>query len=150
MCLLLGVLRSGYYRYRRNRCDNTNDSVHQELIDFVKEIAAKSTYTFGSRRMRKALNALGYPIGRRKTCSLMREAKVMVRYRKKYKVTTNSNHKKPLFENVLNRDFSPRAPDRAYVSDITYLSTQAGWLYLAVVIDLFSRKVTWLHKSLLV
>ena len=148
MCLLLGVLRSGYYRYRRNRCDNPNDLMHQELINFVKEIAAKSTYTFGSRRMRKALNALGYPIGRRKTRSLMKEAKVIVRYRKKYKVTTHSNHKKPIFENVLNRDFSPCALDRAYVSDITYLSTQEGWLYLAVVIDLFSRKVVgWSMSS---
>lgn len=71
----------------------------------------------------------------------MQEANVIVRYRKKYKVTTNSNHKKPVFENVLNRAFSPSAPDRAYVSDITYIWTQEGWLYLAVVIDLFSRKV---------
>ncbi|WP_438357004.1 IS3 family transposase [Legionella jamestowniensis] len=148
MCLLLGVLRSGYYRYRRNRCDNPQDPVHQEMIDFVKEIAEKSTYTFGSRRMRKALNVLGYPVGRRKTQSLMKEAGIMVRYRKKYKLTTNSKHKKPVFENVLNRNFSPSAPDRAYVSDITYLSTQEGWLYLAVVIDLFSRKVVgWSMSS---
>ena len=148
MCLLLGVLRSGYYRYRRNQQNNPNDPIHQEMLDFVKEIAEKSTYTYGSRRMRKALNALGYPVGRRKTQSLMKEAGVIVRYRKKYKVTTNSKHKKPVFENVLNRDFSPSAPDRAYVSDITYLSTQEGWLYLAVVIDLFSRKVVgWSMSS---
>lgn len=148
MCLLMGVLRSGYYRYRCNRFDNPEDPVHQEMIDFVNEIAEKSTYTFGSRRMRKALNALGYPVGRRKTQSLMKEAGIMVRYRKKYKVTTNSQHKKPVFENVLNRDFSPSAPDRAYVSDITYLPTQEGWLYLAVVIDLFSRKVVgWSMSS---
>lgn len=91
--------------------------------------------------MQKALNALGYPVGRRKTRSLMKEACVMVRYRKKYKVTTTSNHKKPVFGNVLNREFLPAAPAQAYVSDITYLWTQEGWLYLAVVIDLFSRKV---------
>jgi putative transposase len=72
----------------------------------------------------------------------------MVRYRKKYKVTTHSKHKKPLFENVLNREFSPAAPDRAYVSDITYIWTQEGWLYLAVVIDLFSRKIVgWSMSS---
>ncbi|QBS09004.1 IS3 family transposase [Legionella israelensis] len=148
MCLLLGVLRSGYYRYRRNRHGKPSDPLHQEMIDFVKDIAEKSTYTFGSRRMRKALNALGYPVGRRKTQSLMKEAGVMVRYRKKYKITTNSRHKKPVFENVLSRDFSPSAPDRAYVSDITYLSTQEGWLYLTVVIDLFSRKVVgWSMSS---
>ena len=67
---------------------------------------------------------------------------------KKYKVTTKSNHKKPVFENVLNRNFTPSEPDRAYVSDITYVSTQEGWLYLAVVIDLFSRKVVgWSMSS---
>lgn len=141
MCLLMGVLRSGFYRYRRNIRNKPIDPEHQEILDFVKEIAEKSTYTYGNRRMQKALNALGYPVGRRKTRSLMKEANVMVRYRKKYKVTTNSNHKKPVFENVLNREFAPAAPDQAYVSDITYLWTQEGWLYLAVVIDLFSRKV---------
>jgi putative transposase len=148
MCLLLGVLRSGYYRYLRNRSDIPSDPIHQEMIDFVKEISEKSRHAFGSRRMRKALNALGYPVGRRKARSLMQEAGVMVRYRKRYKVTTNSNHKKLVFENVLNRQFYPVAPDCAYVSDITYLPTQEGWLYLAVVIDLFSRKVVgWSMSS---
>lgn len=64
------------------------------------------------------------------------------------KVTTNSKHKKPLFENVLNRQFTVAGPDQAYVSDITYIHTQEGWLYLAVVIDLFSRKVVgWSMSS---
>jgi putative transposase len=147
MCRLLGVLRSGYYHYRQQHKD-MRDPVRQEMLDFVKEIAEKSDYSFGSRRMRNALNALGYPVGRRKTRSLMKEACVIVRYRKKYKVTTNSKHTKPVFDNVLNREFSPAAPDRAYVSDITYLYTQEGWLYLAVVIDLFSRKVVgWSMSS---
>ncbi len=84
---------------------------------------------------------MGYPVGRRKTRSLMREAQVFVRYRKKYKVTTNSGHKQPVFENVLNRQFQIIEPDRAYVSDITYIWTHEGWLYLTVMIDLFSRKV---------
>jgi putative transposase len=141
MCLLMGVLRSGFYRYRRNNRNKPVNPEHQEMLNFVKEIAEKSTYTYGNRRMQRALNALGYPVGRRKTRSLMKEAGVMVRYRKKYKVTTKSDHKKPVFENVLNREFTPATPDQAYVSDITYLWTQEGWLYLAVVIDLFSRKV---------
>ena len=83
MCLLLGVLRSGYYRYRRNQQDNPKGLVHQKLIDVIKKIAEKSIYTYGSRRMKKALNALGYAIGRRKTQGLMKEAGVLVRYRKK-------------------------------------------------------------------
>jgi putative transposase len=148
MCLLLGVLRSGYYHYRKNRYHKPVAPEHQALLGFVKEISDKSKQTYGSRRMEKALNALGYPVGRNKTKELMKEAGVMVRYRKKYKVTTHSKHKKPLFENVLNREFSPAAPDRAYVSDITYVWTQEGWLYLAVVIDLFSRKIVgWSMSS---
>lgn len=120
MCLLMGVLRSGYYHYRKNCHNKPVDPEHQDMLDFVKQIAEKSDFSYGSRRMQRALNALGYPVGRSKTRSLMREANVIVRYRKKYKVTTNSNHKKPVFENVLNREFSPQAPDRAWVSDITY------------------------------
>jgi len=148
MCLLMGVLRSGYYHYRKNRYNKPVDPEHQEMLGFVKEISDKSKQTYGSRRMQRALNALGYPVGRNKAKKLMKEAGVMVRYRKKHKVTTNSNHKKPLFENVLNREFSPIAPDRAYASDITYVWTQEGWLYLAVVIDLFSRKVVgWSMSS---
>ena len=71
-----------------------------------------------------------------------------VRRRRKYKVTTNSNHQQPVFDNVLSRDFDAQKPDQAYVSDITYIWTQEGWLYLAVVIDLFSRKVVgWSMSS---
>ena len=71
----------------------------------------------------------------------MQKAGVQVKYRKKYKVTTDSNHKQPVFENKLNRQFDVARSDQVYVSDITYIWTQEGWLYLAVVIDLFSRKV---------
>jgi len=78
----------------------------------------------------------------------MREADVQVRHREKYKVTTNSNHKRPVFENRLNRQFDVAAPNQIYVGDITYIWTREGWLYLAVVIDLFSRKVVgWSMRS---
>jgi len=78
----------------------------------------------------------------------MRKAGVQVRHRKKYKVTTNSNHKLPLFENVLDRQFDVSGPDQVYASDVTYIWTQEGWLYLAVVIDLYSRKVVgWSMSS---
>jgi Transposase and inactivated derivatives len=78
----------------------------------------------------------------------MKEADVSVRRRRKYKVTTNSDHQQPVFDNVLSRDFDAQKPDQAYVSDITYIWTQEGWLYLAVVIDLFSRKVVgWSMSS---
>lgn len=141
MCRLMGINRNSYYSYQRRQKHRPDDPKHPELLEWIKKVAEASQYTYGGRRMRKALNALGYPIGLKKTKRLMKEAGVFVRYRKKYKVTTNSNHKKPLFENILDRQFSVAGPDQAYVSDITYINTQEGWLYLAIVIDLFSRKV---------
>lgn len=147
MCQLLGVKRSGFYNYQKNN-NKPKDPLNDELIDWIKKISESSDYSYGLRRIKKSLNALGYPIGKNKTKRLMLEAGVYVKYRKKYKVTTNSNHKKPIFENVLNRQFSIDKPNKAYVSDITYIWTQEGWLYLAVVIDLFSRKVVgWSMSS---
>lgn len=141
MCQLLGVTRQSFYSYQKRLKHKPEDPLHNDLIEWVKKIAESSHYCYGSRRMRKALNALGYPIGRRKTQSLMKEAGVFVRYRKRYKVTTNSKHKQPVYENILNRQFHRTKPNDAYVSDITYIWTQEGWLYLAVVMDLFSRKI---------
>lgn len=141
MCQLLSVTRSGYYGYERRNSGRTIDFYRREMLEAVQDIARASDDTYGSRRMRKALNILSYPVGRDKARRLMVEAGVQVKRRKKYKVTTNSDHKQPLFENVLDRKFEVAQPDCVYVGDITYLWTQEGWLYLAVVIDLFSRKV---------
>jgi putative transposase len=148
MCRLLGVRRNSYYGYMKRQSNKPNDPERQELLEWVKKIAESSLYSYGSRRMKNALNALGYPVGRNKARRLMKEANVLVRYRRKYKVTTNSNHKKPVFENVLNQQFSVPRPNCAYVSDRTYVWTQEGWLYLAVVLDLYSRKVVgWSMSS---
>lgn len=121
MCRLLGVKRSCYYSFqKRHSLRSFTDPLREELLEWVHKIAESSGQSYGSRRMRKALNALGYDVGRCKTRSLMREAGVRARSRKKYKVTTNSNHKQPIFENKLDRQFKVLQPDRAYVSDITY------------------------------
>ena len=141
MCQVLGVTRQCYYQYRRNRENNPVDPEHQEMLRLIKEVAKASDDTYGSRRMKKALNALGFPISRNKARKLMKEAGVHVRHRKKYKVTTNSNHKQPVFDNLVQRQFDVLEADQVYVADITYIWTQEGWLYLAVVIDLYSRKV---------
>jgi putative transposase len=77
----------------------------------------------------------GYYRHLNKAKKLMKEAGVLVKRRKKFKVTTDSNHAKPLFDNILNCDFAPKGPDQAYVQDMTYICTQEGWLYLAKVID---------------
>ncbi len=141
MCRLLGVTRSGYYGYQQRHGDREDDLYHLELQEAVRDLAKASDYSYGSRRMKKALNLLSYPASRNKARKLMKEAGVQVKHRKKYKVTTNSNHKQPVFDNVLNRQFNVAQPDQVYVGDITYLWTQEGWLYLAVVIDLYSRKI---------
>ncbi len=148
MYQLMGVTRQGFYSYQKRLKHRPEDPLHNELIEWVKKIAESSHYCYGSRRMRKALNALGYPVGRRKTQSLMKEAEVFVRYRKRYKVTTNSKHKQPVYENILNRQFYRIKANDAYGTDITYVWTQEGWLYLAVVMDLFSRKIVgWSMSS---
>ena len=148
MCRLLGVNRNGYYQYWRRRDNRSPDPKHQERLDVMQEVAKASDHSYGSRRMKKAMSDLGFPMSRYQARRLMKTAGVQVRYRKKYKVTTNSNHKQPIFENVLDRQFAVSQPDQVYVSDITYVWTQEGWLYLAVVIDLFSRKVVgWSMSS---
>jgi putative transposase len=147
-CQVLGVSRNGYYNYQASVANKSDDPEHQEMLEWVKDIAESSGYSYGSRRMKKALNALSFPVGRYKARKLMREAGVQVRHRKKFKVTTNSNHEQPVFDNLLARQFDVPQPDQAYVADITYIWTQEGWLYLAVVIDLYSRKVVgWSMSS---
>ena len=146
MCQLLSVKRSGFYDYLKNRI-NKKIELESELIDWIKKISESSHFFYGSRRMTKALNALGYRIGRRKTRRLMKVAHIFVRYRKKYKVTTNSNHQRPIYENVLQRQCTVDHPNKVYVSDITYIWTQEGWLHLTVMMDLFSRRIVGWHMS---
>lgn len=148
ICRVFKVKRNGYYSYQLRKRDKPDDPAHQEMLDWVEKIAKASNDCYGSRRMKEALNVLGYRVSRSKARKLMLEASVHVRHRRKYKVTTNSKHNLPVFENHLNRQFTVERPDQAYVSDITYIWTQEGWLYLAVVIDLFSRKVVgWSMSS---
>ncbi|MEJ1340411.1 MAG: IS3 family transposase [Candidatus Sedimenticola sp. (ex Thyasira tokunagai)] len=84
-CHVLGVSRNGYYRYQRVQMSRPDDPVHQEMLEWVVDIAKSSDYTCGSRRMKEALNVLGYPVNRDKARNLMREANIQVRQRKKYK-----------------------------------------------------------------
>ncbi len=104
MCQLMGVNRSAYYDYVRYAGNQINARFYEEMLETVRGVAKVSNDT-------KALNALCYPIGRWKARSLMREAGVQVRHRKKYKVTTDSNHKQLVFENRLNRQFDVANPN---------------------------------------
>ncbi|MBA6379170.1 MULTISPECIES: IS3 family transposase [unclassified Colwellia] len=141
MCRVLGIKSNNYYSYQKRKAQRPIDTTHQEMLEWVKDIAKFSDNTYGERRIQKALNALSFPVSRRKTAQLMKEANVWVRYKKKYKVTTNSEHNKPVYANELEQDFDVQQPNQAWVQDITYIWTSEGWLYLAIVIDLYSRKV---------
>lgn len=147
-CQVLGVTRNGYYQHRKRLSNKPDDPAHQEMLEWVKDIAESADHAYGSRRIKKALNALSYPVSRSKARKLMREAGVQARQRKKYKVTTNSNHSQPAFDNLLMRGFDVAQPDRVYAADVTYIWTPESWLYLAVVIDLCSRRVVgWSMSS---
>jgi len=140
LCRLLGVSRGGFYDYLR-RQGRSPDPERAEMLACVRRLAEASDHTYGSRRMAKGLRALGYPVGRYQARGLMREAGEWVRYRRRYRVTTDSRHGHPVFPNRLARNFTVTAPNRVWASDISYVWTREGWLYLAVVIDLYARKV---------
>jgi transposase InsO family protein len=107
----------------------------------MKALFVASRESLGSRTMMKNLRAEGFEIGRERTRTLMKALNLKVKIKRQYKVTTDSKHRFPVAENVLNRRFSPQAPNQVWGTDITYLWTQEGWIYLAVVIDLYSRRV---------
>lgn len=101
----------------------------------------KSRKTYGSRRLVKALKAEGHKVGRFRVRRLMEELKLEVRYPKRFKVTTDSNHSLEVAPNTLNRQFNPIKPNEVWTTDISYVWTLEGWMYVAVVIDLYSRQV---------
>ena len=149
-CQVLGVSRQGYYHYNKVTTNKQKTAEHEEMLEWIKELAIVTDFTYGSRRMMSVLNALSYGVSRNRVRKLMREAGISVRRKKKYKVTTDSKHQNPVYPNHLKRRFNVSKIDTVYVSDITYISTGEGWLYLAVVIDLCSRKVVgWsIHKRM--
>jgi transposase InsO family protein len=140
LCRLLSVQRSSYYDWR----GWPGEVIPPEALALrrrMKALFAASRDSLGSRTMAKNLRQEGFEIGRDKTRRLMKQLQLKVRQKRRYKVTTDSKHNFPVAKNVLNREFSPSAPNRAWGTDITYLWTQQGWIYLAVVIDLYSRRV---------
>ena len=137
LALLLGVSRSGVYAAKHRR-----RSVRPApLAAAVAAAFQASGDTYGSRRVSEALKAQGLAAGRCRTRRLMRQQGLKARWRRKFIHTTNSRHDLPVAENVLNRQFEPACADRAWVADITYIRTARGWVYLAAVMDLYSRKI---------
>ena len=107
----------------------------------IKRIHDESKRTYGSPRVYKELRAMGHRCSRKRVARLMRVSDLKAKQKKRFKVTTNSKHSFPVAENHLNRQFKPKDKNQVWAADITYLWTEQGWLYLAVVLDLFSRRV---------
>jgi transposase InsO family protein len=134
------VSRSGYYRFLKAKLTERLILRNNLLIE-IKALARESHNSYGSRRMAQGLQKKGYSIGRYAARSLMKAARIECKQRRRYRITTDSSHKRPVAENVLNREFTVTQPNRAWVTDITYLWTLEGWLYVAGIVDLFSRRV---------
>lgn len=141
MCELLKISRSSYYAWFTQEAPSARALEKKGLMEKIKMIFIQNKCRYGSRRVRKALLNMGYSISRRRVGKLMKSLNLCCKTKRKFKFTTDSKHNLPIAPNLLNRDFSPLVPNQTYVGDITYVPTHEGWLYLAVVIDLFSRKV---------
>ena len=143
MCRAFDVSPAGFYAWQRRppSARTTRDGV---LRFEVVTLHRKSRARYGSRPIVRELRDGGKRVSRRRVAKLMREVGICGKTPRAFKVTTDSNHGKPLAGNLLERHFAPaeiEAPNRVWTSDITYLRTREGWLYLAVVLDLFSRKI---------
>ena len=155
MCRLLGVSRSGYYA-SKHRPEGIRARRDRELMAEVKRVHAASRGVYGSPRVHAELVAEGYALGRHKMARLMRLGRLRGCPKKRYRRTTQREPRHAVAENLLKQDFSATAPNQRWVADITYISTHQGWLYLAVVIDLYSRRVVgwsmshWLSRRLVV
>lgn len=139
-CEVLGVSRSGYYDWK-SRPESGHSRRDRELVEKIRQSHERSEQTYGSPRVHADLQEDGVCCSKKRVARLMRENKLVSVHKKKYRATTNSNHNLPVADNVLNRDFVADEPNKKWVGDITYIATREGWLYLAVVMDLFSRKI---------
>lgn len=140
MCRVVGVSRSGYYAWRvRKPSKRSRDNA--VLAAKIAEVHEESRGTYGSPRIHAELAEQGFEVGRNRIARIMRENGIVGRARPKFRRTTDSRHSLPVADNVLNRVFVADEPDAAWAADITYVWTSEGWLYLAVIIDLFSRRV---------
>jgi len=147
-CDVLSVSTSGYFEHWRRKgsakpsSPQTGGRISNEaLLAHVRAIHAEVRQEYGWPRMAKELVARGIRVGKERVRKLMKQHGIKARGKKKFVLTTDSKHKLPIAENLLNRDFTPTAPNQVWSSDITYIDTGEGWLYLAAVIDLYSRQV---------
>src|SRR5258705_6336122 len=140
LCRLLGVSRQGYYAYA-NRPPSQRVLSDQQLCTQVQQLFEQSDARYGSPRMLRALRATGFVAGKRRVERAMRSMGLTPPTRRRHKVTTQANPAHPVVANELARDFTATRPDERWVTDITYVWTDEGWCYCAIILDLFSRAV---------
>jgi len=147
MCDCLGVTRSSYYDWREGASYLPKEE-EKILLEKIETIFNESRQTDGTRRIKRALFREDLSVSRRRIARLMKKKGLSCKTKPRYQSTTNSKHSLPVSDNLLNRQFNVDSVDTHYVGDITYIGTQEGWLYLAAVIDLFSRNVVgWNMKD---
>ncbi len=140
LCRVLGVSRAGYYAWE-GREESARQKANAALAERIRQVHQQSRGNYGSPRVHAELKAQGEHVGRHRVARLMREEGLRARRRRRFVHTTDSKHGLPVAPNVLARDFRPPGPNRVWATDITYVPTREGWLYLAVVMDLFSRRI---------
>ena len=140
LCRVMRVSPSGYYAFTQ-RGPSAGALANEKLLAEIKQIHVLSRGTYGSPRMYRELVARGLAVSPGRVERLMRANEISARRKRRFKVTTNSKHNMPVAENTLDREFAVEAADRKWAGDITYIWTREGWLYLAVILDLFSRRV---------
>ena len=140
LCRVLQVSPSGYYAWRL-RPESLGQQANHTLVGQIRAVQRHSRGTYGRRRIQAQLRAQGTRCSINRVARLMRQHGLVARPRGRFRTTTDSRHHFPVAPNLLGRDFSARAPDQVWASDITYLATDEGWLYLATVMDLYSRRI---------
>lgn len=140
MAEVLKVSRSGYYRWRRNP-EKSPSKEKQQLREEIHRIYHAKGRKYGSPRITDELKDQGLRVGKNRVAKLMKEDGLRAKAARKFKVTTNSNHSYPVCKNLLSKPFKADIPNQIWVSDITYIWTREGWLYLAAILDLFSRQI---------
>jgi putative transposase len=141
MCGILDVSISGYRAWKRGGTPGRKRLTDTQMLAVIRAIHAELKGAYGSPRMVRELRLRGFTAGKERVERLMRENGIRARHKRRYKVTTDSKHGLPVAENLLDRNFTPTAPNQVWTADITYLWTDEGWLYLAIVLDLFNREV---------
>jgi transposase InsO family protein len=140
MCRLLAVARSTYYAWAR-RPESARARANRQLVSRIRVVYQESDRTYGSPRIHEELRAQGVRCSEHRIARLMRLHRIRAKQARRFTVTTDAQHGLPVAPNLLNRQFAVDAPDRVWMTDLTYLWTGEGWVYLAVVMDLFSRRI---------